>query len=770
MLKRFKFIQGIGTFTHYDSKRNDTDFRKNTIVYANNGYGKSTLALILKSVNQNNPQRIIARKTLITQQTPIEQKIVMEFDEGRIVFENDAWKNNADILNSNILVFDQKYVYENLFVEKIDSDHKKNIHKIIIGEEGVKISQELTNAKDEVKRFKQNFDTEEKELQKKIRDTDRSDYLNIQTIDELSVIEQKEKIDRQILIIEEKNELTELANFPTISKLDWNFSPIEERLVLTIENIHEDIKKQIEDHINTHMKKKEAAYEFLREGLDQTVNVCPFCGQLLKESEDLIEAYHKYFDKKYNDSINKIDQLRDTWSQWDPSAEILSIRSVYEQGISRLHEIESRIELNLMNNLDEINFGELKEICLSAKKEIVELLTQKSSNLNRIVETQVIGKLRKSADETNKKIKSINEVFILAKKKTAEEIGLLDDSKKQELEIEKKRIFELQKRFSKDEIEWCDSYKRLENNYQESQNRCEELTNQLSEYSTEIIGKYQIGMNEILEELGVDFRIRNLSEQVDNRAKQPFVDFQFEINDMPVSTKDLDDAPCFKNTLSGGEKNTLSFAFFITSLKQMGDLSNTIVVFDDPLSSMDDNRRSITANIINDLAQQTKQMIVLTHKKDFLLLLYEKIGSRQVLSIRKDKANGSQIIPLDIDKEFKTEQQKIIENLYKYSEEDFCSVQDIQASVRICLENALKFKYFMHITHLAERQKTLGKLIHELRERGKIDEGLSEDLLKLNDFSCPQHHGRLTEDPMKNLTYTETVTYVKKAISVLEKI
>lgn len=768
MLKRFKFIKGIGTFTHYDSKRIETDFKKNTIVYANNGYGKSTLALILKSVNQNNPQRIKARKTLTTQQTPIEQKIVMEFDEGRIVFENDSWITNADILNSNIFVFDQKYVYENLFVEKIDSDHKKNIHKIIIGEEGVKISQELTRAKDEAKRLKQYLDIEKKELQKKIKNTDRSDYLNIQTTDEIKIIEHKENIDQQVLIIEDKKVLIDLSVFPTLSELDWDFSSIKKSLELTVESIHESAKKLIEDHINSHMKKKESAYEFLREGLDQTVNNCPFCGQSQKESEDLIDAYQKYFDKKYSDSINEIDQLRTTWSDWDPSAEILTLKSDYEQCITRIHEIDSRLALNSKKNVETINFSKLQEDCLKTKREIVELLTQKSINLNHIVESQVIENIRKSVNEVNEKIKSINDVLLMTKEETVKKIGLIDDSKKQGLEIEKKRIFELQKRFSQEEIEWCDKYKSLEKDHQEAQEQCKKLTDKLSDYSTEIIGKYQIGMNKVLEELGVDFRIRNLSEQVDNRAKQPFVDFQVEINDMPVSTKDLDGTPCFQNTLSGGEKNTLSFAFFVTSLKQMGNLSNSIVVFDDPLSSMDDNRRSITADIINDLAQQTKQMIVLTHKRDFLQLLYKKMNDCQVLSIKKDKANGSQIIQLDIEKEFKTEQQSIIENLNKFTKEDFCPVKDIQADVRICLENALKFKYFMHITPLAESQKTLGTLIRELK--AKIDEELSKDLKKLNTFSCPQHHGSLSEDPMKTLTYSETVTYVKKAIDVLEKI
>ena len=84
MLKRFQIIQGVGTFSNFRSPNSGVDLSRNTVLYANNGYGKSTIATILKSAHQNDSQIITARQTLTAQQTPIEQQIVIRVENGRL--------------------------------------------------------------------------------------------------------------------------------------------------------------------------------------------------------------------------------------------------------------------------------------------------------------------------------------------------------------------------------------------------------------------------------------------------------------------------------------------------------------------------------------------------------------------------------------------------------------------------------------------------------------------------------------------------------------
>ena len=56
----FKLIQGVGAFSIFGPE-NRFDLSEKYNIYANNGYGKSTIATILKSAYINDPQRIIAQ-------------------------------------------------------------------------------------------------------------------------------------------------------------------------------------------------------------------------------------------------------------------------------------------------------------------------------------------------------------------------------------------------------------------------------------------------------------------------------------------------------------------------------------------------------------------------------------------------------------------------------------------------------------------------------------------------------------------------------------
>ncbi len=113
MLKRFQIIQGVGTFSNFRSPNSGVDLSRNTVLYANNGYGKSTIATILKSAHINDSQKIIARQTLTSQQSPIEQQIVIRVENGTIIFQNNIWSYNPIAIKPEFLVFDQQYVFDN---------------------------------------------------------------------------------------------------------------------------------------------------------------------------------------------------------------------------------------------------------------------------------------------------------------------------------------------------------------------------------------------------------------------------------------------------------------------------------------------------------------------------------------------------------------------------------------------------------------------------------------------------------------------------------
>lgn len=87
MLTEVKFIQSIGRFETAKPTR-DATFGPCTLAFGENGWGKSTLADILRSLTTNNPAILAGRKTLDADAPP---KAVLRFGTQNAVFENGAW-------------------------------------------------------------------------------------------------------------------------------------------------------------------------------------------------------------------------------------------------------------------------------------------------------------------------------------------------------------------------------------------------------------------------------------------------------------------------------------------------------------------------------------------------------------------------------------------------------------------------------------------------------------------------------------------------------
>jgi wobble nucleotide-excising tRNase len=75
--------------------------------------------------------------------------------------------------------------------------------------------------------------------------------------------------------------------------------------------------------------------------------------------------------------------------------------------------------------------------------------------------------------------------------------------------------------------------------------------------------------------------------------------------------------------LSSGDRSALALAFFLASLKQNPNLSNMIVVLDDPFTSQDRFRQTCTQQLICELSKETKQVVVCSHDPYFLKSISE---------------------------------------------------------------------------------------------------------------------------------------------------
>lgn len=87
MLEKIVQIKNIGRFRDYAAK-GDVTFRKLTLVYAENGRGKTTLCAILRSLQTGQTDFIRERKTLATTDPAF---VHLRLNNANYQFTNGAW-------------------------------------------------------------------------------------------------------------------------------------------------------------------------------------------------------------------------------------------------------------------------------------------------------------------------------------------------------------------------------------------------------------------------------------------------------------------------------------------------------------------------------------------------------------------------------------------------------------------------------------------------------------------------------------------------------
>ena len=131
MLDEIRFIQNLGRFE--TARNNHATLGSCTLIFGENGWGKSTLADILRSLTTNNPAILIGRKTLTA---AAESKAVLRFGTGLAQFANGAWTGHRP----RIAIYDSAFINDNVCSgDVVSADHLKNQHSLVIGEEGVRL-------------------------------------------------------------------------------------------------------------------------------------------------------------------------------------------------------------------------------------------------------------------------------------------------------------------------------------------------------------------------------------------------------------------------------------------------------------------------------------------------------------------------------------------------------------------------------------------------------------------------------------------------------
>lgn len=276
----------------------------------------------------------------------------------------------------------------------------------------------------------------------------------------------------------------------------------------------------------------------------------------------------------------------------------------------------------------------------------------------------------------------------------------------------------------------------LKNNLNMQKKKLAESLIHLSEtYGVSYIDK----INKYLKRLGTGIKLSRLV-----RRGNLFV-YHIQINE--ISVRDTQNNVSLKKTLSEGEKNCLAFAFFLARLDLLPDLKEQIVVFDDPISSLDSRRRAMTLSILCHLATRVKQLIILSHDINFIKDYCDRNSTTKTLCI-KETSNGSIIEEFDTKASNRTGIFLDVEKIRAFSIDGSSArldPRDVIRCIRPTLEGLLRIKFM----GLLNDKEWLGNFLNKIREADSNSpfyryKDIIIDIEDLNDYTKAYHHSNPT--------------------------
>lgn len=763
MLQEIRFIQSIGRFEEA-KPLHSTRLGPCTLIFGENGWGKSTLADILRSLSTNNPSILAGRATL---DVTAPQKAILHVAGQNAVFQNGAWSGPRP----PVAVYDSSFINDNVYSgDIVSAEHLKNQYGLVVGEKGVSRVRRIVE-----------LDGDNRDNNKAITDTEnelkalmRAVAPPVMQLEAFLALPLRDDIDEAIaaqdLKVQQARRAKELkaaaepATYPVPTETD-KFRAL---LHGSIDDVAADAVARVRAHIAAHQHHTgEAAIpheSWLEAGMAFTGGEnCPFCGQKLAD-RTLIDAYKDIFSEAYKQLGQAVQSAVATLTRYKNGDFRQTAAKTEEQNG---HQFRYWQEAGQLTPPDIEAAGEAITRMEQAAAALLDLFAEKQANLTAAIAAgrtdQALANWhagRTYFADTNAVIDGFNSKVRALK-------DSIDPAALPGLENELKALQAQKKRH---DAETCDAASRLKGFMQKKKDIAAEkarIRKELDDHGRTITADLGTAINSYLKRLNAGFRIDY--REPDYRGKEPSASYSILIREVPVAPRSGAgeiDKPCFRNTLSAGDKSTLALAFFLAKVNADPKLAQMIVVLDDPFTSLDHFRREFTANEIRKLCSRALQVIVLSHEKTFLRLLWDKIDHDKIASVALQAgAPGiTAIAPFDI--ETATQPRHVTERtqIEEFAEGEQHEPKYIRTRLRTVCEDF----YRKGDPGLFRQAASLDEIIRNLEAApdDHVYKGALDDLRAVNEYSRGDHHAALPGNPAEEISVEELKQYCRLVLEL----
>lgn len=733
-IERLQLLRNVGQFDSV-AVGAQIPLTKLSLIYAENGRGKTTIATILRSLGTGDPTLVEERRRLGAANAP---HIVLASPGVPFTYQNGAWSAACP----DIAVFDDAFVAANVCSGiAIETAHKQNLHELILGARGVALNSTLQG---HVGRIEEH----NRALRQKSDAIPAAARGNL-TVDAFCALPADPAIDGKLEAAQRNLSAARAADAirsrPAFSALSLPaFDPVALNTLLArgLPALEADAAARVRTHLRRLGRGGEA---WVGDGMtriagasqEQPGETCPFCAQDLGASP-LIRHYQAYFSDAYGELRNAITQTG--------------------QGINTIHggdvpaAFERAVRVAVENREFWRSFTDVPDIDVdtaaivrawgAARDAVLTILRAKASapldpmelSPECLAAIAAYDACRTMITDLSAALLARNTPIAVVKERAA-------GANVATLAADLAKLTATKARHDPATAALCDDYLREKADKRTTEGLRDRARADLDQYRQGIFPAYETAINAYLGRFNAGFRLGSVTS-VNNRGGSS-ASYSVLINNVAVALS-ADGGPSFKNTLSAGDRNALALAFFFASLDQDARLAEKVVVIDDPMTSLDEHRRLTTVLEMRQLCGRVRQMIVLSHSKPFLCAVWEGAdrATRSALQIVRN-GGGSTLAAWDVHQDTLTPHDRRHELVREYiAVGNAANERDVAEALRPILEQ------FTRVAHPGAFPpgSVLGRRFFDLchQQHGQPGEILSPadtaELRVLVDYANTFHH------------------------------
>lgn len=755
MLKKIIGIKNVGRFKNSAGTPNP-QLAKHTFIVGANGFGKTTLCAVLRSLRTGDPSHIIGRKTLGTTD-PVIVELLMT--SGATRFDGTTWS----VTHPDIAIFDGVFVAENVHAgEVVDIDQKRNLYRIIIGDDGVRLAESDAQLAANSRAKTGEITAAAKAVQAHHPGMSIEAFLKLPVDPDID-----EHIVEQQRVVNSAKEAAAVSGRALIGVIPYPTFPgaLMELVARSVEDIAADAERLVADHLAKHSMTPDDT-GWIAAGAEHAKDTCPFCGQDIA-SLPLIAAYRAIFGEQFKTLTVDIAAMRNTLNGLFGDAAMGRLDTLAEQNTAAVEFWRQHCPL------DEVALSFPADLRQDARRmgaEALALLDQKAA---APLETPAVSKVFTTASatfaESSAKAVALNAAIVAANALVAAKKLEVAGTNLKSAENELALRIATRARHAEPAAKLCQEYQTLCDEKEALEARKTAVRKELTEHTAAVVEPYERRINELLDIFNAGISITKTTHGYPGGIATS--SYQLVINNVAIDVGDGKTAtskPSFKNTLSAGDRATLALAFFIAHLERDPDKANKIVVFDDPFNSQDAFRRRQTVHEIMKVASECLQVIVLSHDATFLKQIWDKApaAERIALTVADQRALGSKLLPVDLEKACQGRTATDIDDLQSFISTGAGALIDLVRKMRVVLETYSRTTYPASF----EVGDWLGDIVRKIREGGDAHPAaaLYDELDQINDYTKQYHHGEDVADATPDqIDSAELTGFVRRTLKVV---